>query len=266
MLSLSQLLLPLVALTASGLTLFSGFGLGTILMPAFAIFFPVEVAVAATGVVHLANNLFKLALLGRRADWGVVARFALPGALAAIAGAWLLTALAHFPAIGSYTLAGSTFQVSLVKLVLGALIAAFAVLELAPSLEARIRLDKRHLPLGGALSGFFGGLSGHQGALRSAVLLKCGLGKEAFITTGVVCAVVVDVTRLATYGVAFFLDHFQSIKEAGGLGIVALTTLAAFAGAFMGTRLMKKVTMRAVQIIVGGLLLLVALGLMGGLI
>ena len=68
----------------------------------------------------------------------------------------------------------------------------FALLELVPSLEARIKFDKKYLPLGGALSGFFGGISGHQGALRSAVLLKCGLEKEAFIATGVVCAVVVD--------------------------------------------------------------------------
>ena len=54
-----------VALMVSGLTLFSGFGLGTLLMPTFALFFPVEVAVAATAVVHLANNVFKLFLVGQ---------------------------------------------------------------------------------------------------------------------------------------------------------------------------------------------------------
>ena len=53
------LLIGLVAFLASGLTLYSGFGLGTVLLPAFALFFPVEVAVAATGTVHLLNNLFK---------------------------------------------------------------------------------------------------------------------------------------------------------------------------------------------------------------
>ena len=31
-----------VALVVSGLTLFSGFGLGTVLMPALALFFPVD--------------------------------------------------------------------------------------------------------------------------------------------------------------------------------------------------------------------------------
>lgn len=68
-------LIGATALLASGLTLFSGFGLGTLLMPVFALFFPVAVAIAATAVVHLANNLFKLALLARLADWRVVLRF-----------------------------------------------------------------------------------------------------------------------------------------------------------------------------------------------
>ena len=63
----------LVALLGSGLTLFSGFGLGTLLLPVFALFFPVEVAIAATAVVHFLNNLFKLSLLGRNADYGLVA-------------------------------------------------------------------------------------------------------------------------------------------------------------------------------------------------
>ena len=78
-----------VALLVSGLTLYSGFGLGTLLMPVFALFFPVSVAVAATAVVHLLNNLFKVVLVGRRADWTVVARFGLPAALAAFVGAAL---------------------------------------------------------------------------------------------------------------------------------------------------------------------------------
>jgi len=86
---MTYLLICLTVFLVSGLTLFSGFGLGTVPMPAFALFFPLPVAIAATAVVHLANNLFKLALVGRDADWGVVWRFTLPVALAAIAGAFL---------------------------------------------------------------------------------------------------------------------------------------------------------------------------------
>ena len=77
---MDALLIAAAAFFVSGLTLFSGFGLGTVLMPAFALFFPVPTAIAATAVVHLANNLFKVGLVGRHADWRAVVRFAAPAA------------------------------------------------------------------------------------------------------------------------------------------------------------------------------------------
>ena len=55
-------LIAFAALVGSTLTLFSGFGLGTMMTPVFALFFPVPLAIAATAVVHLASNLFKLGL------------------------------------------------------------------------------------------------------------------------------------------------------------------------------------------------------------
>ena len=79
--SASYFLLPFTAFIISGLTLFSGFGLGTLLLPVFAFFFPLEVALAATAVIHMANNLFKVGLLSRQGDWEVVRRFGLPAAM-----------------------------------------------------------------------------------------------------------------------------------------------------------------------------------------
>lgn len=263
---MDYLVLCLTALLASGLTLFSGFGLGTLLLPALALFFPLPVAVAATALVHLANNLFKLALLGRGAVWPVVLRFALPAAAAAFAGAWLLSMLAGLPTLISYGLGAHTAQVTLVKLVIGLLILGFAWLELMPSLEDRLRPVARHLSLGGLLSGFFGGLSGHQGAFRSAFLLRAGLDKQAFVATGVVCAVVVDLARLVVYGQGFLWGHLDLLAQSGGLAKVGATCLAAFAGAYFGKRLLGKVTMASVRMIVAVMMGLVGLGLAAGLI
>ncbi len=66
------------------LTFFSGFGLGTILTPVFMIFFPVDLAIALTGVVHFFNNIFKLILVGKKADIKVTLLFGIPAVLAAI--------------------------------------------------------------------------------------------------------------------------------------------------------------------------------------
>ncbi len=254
------------ALLVAALTLYSGFGLGTLLMPVFALFFPVEVAVAATAIVHLLTNLFKFSLLWRHADAGVVIRFALPGALVAVAGASLLTTLADLPVLTEYSFAGHRYSIAPSRLVIGALILFFALVELAPRLGAMVRFGRQQLLVGGAISGFLGGLSGHQGALRSAVLIRCGLEKEAFIATGVVCAVVVDLSRLVVYGVMFYSESFGQLAESGGIQLAATATVAAFIGVSVSKRFMSRVTMHSVHRLVGVMLVLLALGLAAGLI
>jgi uncharacterized membrane protein YfcA len=74
----------------------------------------------------------------------------------------------------------------------------FAFLEIIPSFQ-KVQFGKDKLVLGGVLSGFFGGLTGIQGAIRSAFLIKSGLSKEAYIATGVMIACFIDFTRLSVY-------------------------------------------------------------------
>jgi uncharacterized membrane protein YfcA len=248
------------AFAASGLTLFSGFGLGTLLMPVFALFFGVETAVGLTAVVHFLNNLFKLVLLSRRADRAVVLRFGVPAVLAAFAGARALALLSRLPPLAGYEAFGEPREITAVKLSLGALMLAFAALEAWPA-AAAVSFDRRYLPLGGALSGFFGGLSGHQGALRSAFLVRSGLSKEGFVATGVVIACMVDATRMAVYATGFPLD---SLRAHGG--ILAAATASAFLGVLAGRLLLEKVTIVSVQRAVAGMLALIGLGLAAGLI
>ncbi len=262
---MSLVIVSLTALVVAALTLFSGFGLGTLLMPAFALFFPVEIAVAATAVVHLANNLFKLLLIGKWSAWPVVARFAPTAAIFAILGALLLNRMSGAEPLFRYNLAGRTCEVTTVKLVIAGLIMIFTIFELVPWLQ-KLSLDKRYLPLGGALSGFFGGLSGHQGALRTAFIVRAGLDKESFLGTIVVCAVAVDASRLTVYGSTFFQRDFAVLQEQGGGRLVIAATLSAFVGSFLGTRLVKKVTLETVHRVVGVMLLLLAASLAAGLI
>jgi uncharacterized membrane protein YfcA len=247
-------------LITAGLTLFSGFGLGTLFLPVFALFFPLELAVALTAVVHLANNLFKLGLLGKYADKTAVLRFGFPAILAAILGAWTLLWLSDLSPWLSYQLWGRHLQVAPVKLVVALLMVAFALMDLIPFL-AQFSLPPKYLPLGGVLSGFFGGLSGHQGALRSVFLLKCGLTKEAFIGTGVVIACLVDVTRLTVY-----VGHFSFTGLGENANLLLTAVASAWVGSFLGSRLLTRVTLRAIQIIVAVMLLAIALGLASGLI
>ncbi|MFB3080699.1 MAG: TSUP family transporter [Nitrosomonadaceae bacterium] len=254
-------LIGLVAFLVSGLTLFSGFGLGTVLMPVFALFFPVPLAIAATAVVHFANNIFKFGLMAKHANWRAVVRFSIPAALAALAGAVLLNMFDRMPLLGSYAFGGSTFEITVVKAAIGTLIVFFAILELSPWFQ-ELALPPRWLPLGGALSGFFGGLSGNQGALRSAFLLKAGLSKDAFVATGVVSAVFVDATRLMVYGTGFLASYLTKSQEL--ITPIVVGMICAFTGAFIGKQFLQRVTLKAVRVMVATAILLIGLGLLAG--
>lgn len=130
-------LIGVSALLVSGLTLFSGFGLGTVLMPVFALFFPLPLAIAATAVVH-------------------------------------------------------------------------------------------------------------------------------FVATGVVSAVIVDAARLVVYGASFMAGNFAQSQEL--LAPVAVGTICAFVGSFLGKRMLQKVTLRTVQVVVAVAMLLIGVGLAVGLV
>ncbi len=136
----------------------------------------------------------------------------------------------------------------------------FAVIDLIPYFN-NLQFNKNKLPIGGALSGFFGGLTGSQGALRSAFLIRAGLSKEVFIATTVVISCFVDITRLSIYATRIVnLD----LKE--NISVLISATLSAIAGAFIGNKLFKKVTFRFVKIVVAISLLIISLGLGLGLI
>lgn len=250
----------LAAFLASVMTFFSGFGLGTILLPVFTIFFPVEIAISLTGVVHFANNLFKLTLVGRKTDLQVLLRFGVPAIIASFAGAWLLLRITRMPALFDYELFGRTLEVTPVKLVVAVLLLIFSLLEVIPSVQ-RIQFGREKLPLGGLLSGFFGGLTGIQGAVRSAFLIRSGLSKEAYIATGVVIASLVDFTRLSVYA-----TRFRDAALHEHLPLIISAIAAAMAGALLGNRLLRKITIRSIQIIVAVMLFLVAIALGMGLI
>ncbi len=263
---MEYLVVCVVALVAAGLTLISGFGLGTLLMPAFAVFFPPEVAIGATAVVHLANSLFKLAAIGRWAKWSVVWKFGVPAIGGAVVGAGLLTLTTGLPVLAEYSIGPVAARVTPVGLLVGGLIVAFAFLEPWPAFEKK-RMSEKWLIRGGLLSGFFGGLSGHQGALRSVFLVRSGMDAKQFTGTGSTIAAIVDITRLAVYaaGAAMMSKDFGTAAGAPWT-LIAAACVCAFIGSAVGAQVVKKVTMKQVRKVVAVTLGVLGLGVMAGVL
>lgn len=257
---METIIICIVAAIASSLTFFSGFGLATILTPVMVIFFPIEIAIALTGIVHLLNNFYKISLVRKQINWKIGLMFGITAIIGAFIGAELLLVFSKSEPLYIYPIDEKEFEVTLIKLIISVLMIAFALFEFIPFLK-NIQFQKNKLYIGGFVSGFFGGLSGNQGALRSAFLLRYGLTKEEFIATGVLIACFVDLTRLSVY-----FNRFLNINVGDNITVLIGATLSAFAGAFIGSKLFKKITLEFVQWTVTIMVILIAIGLGTGLL
>jgi uncharacterized membrane protein YfcA len=253
-------LISITAFATAILTFFSGFGLGTILTPVFMLFFPVELAIALTGIVHFFNNIFKLILVGRNANQEVLLRFGIPAVLAAFLGSLVLLNITNSTPLFSYVAFGKLYEVYPIKFIVSILLILFASIDLIPYFQ-KLQFGKDKLILGGFLSGFFGGLSGNQGALRSAFLIKAGLSKEVFIGTAVVVSTFVDFTRLGVYA-----TRFEKSGLFENLELVIWATISAISGAYLGNKLLKKVTLGFLQVLTAIMLILMSICLGAGII
>ncbi len=258
------IIIPAVFITA-GLTLYSGFGLGTILMPVFALFFPVEEAIAATAVVHAVNSLFKIYFVGRKADGSIVLRFGLPAIGAAFLGAVALGYLSGLPSVAEYSVGAIKADIRPVKLVIGILIFCFAVLELLTKFKD-LKMGRKYLPAGGIVSGFFGGLSGHHGAVRAAFLVKSGISAEKYVGTNAMISFMVDFIRIIIYGFTFFFAKAENPIDMSQWPLIAAGVISAFFGVLIGKKFLHKITMRSIRVFAMTLLLFISFGLISGVV
>lgn len=256
---MTYVVIALTALAASFVTFFSGFGLGTILMPVFALFFNLPTAIALTAIVHLLNNIFKLGLVHQNIRYSLLLKFGVPALLASFLGAWLLETISKLSLVlYEYRLGSKYFYITWQGLIIGGIILIFSIIELSKKLS-RIKFNPKLIIPGALLTGFFGGLSGHQGALRSAFLLRLRLDKAVFIATGVGIACMVDVARLSVY--TFSLKDVTS-----NMDILATAVISAFAGAFLGNRIFHKTSMPVLKWIIGGFMFIVSILIIFGII
>ncbi|MBP9197313.1 MAG: sulfite exporter TauE/SafE family protein [Saprospiraceae bacterium] len=257
---LTGVILALVAFAASVLTFFSGFGLGTLLLAFMLLYFPTEIAIALTAVVHLFNNVFKWWLTKSHIDRYTVFNFGLPAILGAIAGVYALSFFTQFPALYNYSLYGHPHSISTTKIVVGSVMFIFVIWDWIPAFS-KINFSSSHQVLGGLITGFFGGLSGHQGALRSAFLVKGNLDKNTFIATGVAIACLIDLTRIPLY-----INHIKNTTLNSHSLLLAVCIIAALTGSIAGNFWLQKVTLKNIQTTVAIMVMIMAILLITGIL
>lgn len=230
-------------LFTSLLTLLSGFGLGTILTPVFALFYDVKLAILLVAIIHFMNNVLKFSLFRKHVDWKLLQRFGLVSVAGALLGAVLQAILFS----------------EWIKIFLGVILVILGIVEFIPERRA-VRLPRKIDIAGGFISGLLGGLVGNQGAIRSAYMLNYDLTKESFIGTATVIALLIDATRIPIY-LTTHAEYFSQIR-ADLLIVVAI----AFTGTIVGKRLLRNISPRAFKKIVAGFVVIVGIAFLSGIV
>jgi uncharacterized membrane protein YfcA len=199
-------------------------------------------------------------MLFRHIHYPTLLRFGVPAIIAALGGSLILEWFGTIPVLHSYHLGTYLCEISTLKIVLGSLMLFFAWFDLDPRFGAW-QLNKKWIPLGGLLSGFFGGISGHQGAFRSAFLTKAGLTKDEFLGTSNAIALVIDISRITVYSATLNFSELSGIK-----GVLLTGIVFAFIGTYFGKKLVKTTTLLGLKRIVGLFLLLLGTLFIGGIL
>jgi len=214
----------------------AGFGIGSVLTPLLGTALGVKLAVAAAAIPHVIGTALRLWIVRAHLDRSVLLSFGLTSAAGGLAGA-ALQSLASNP----------------VLTVVFAALLLFAGLGAITGYSRRLRFDRRGAWVGGALSGFLGGLVGNQGGIRSAAMLGFDVRKEAFVATSTAVALVVDGARVPVY-LATQGDALVAIAP-----LMAFAALGVVAGTVLGTWTLRRVPEAVFSRVVGVLLLLLGL-------
>ena len=167
---------------AAALTVPAGFGLSTMLTPVVLMLMDPHEAVAVVAVVHGAHNAGKSWTLWENIDFKAFRHYGIWLILGAIIGAILQNQVPQKPLLG----------------IIGVFLITLPLLTLSDSWKD-YRLAETNDRIGGFGSGFMGGLSGHQGALRAMFLTSRISDKMAYAATASIFALCVDLSRIPVY-------------------------------------------------------------------
>jgi uncharacterized membrane protein YfcA len=213
-----SILVLLVAIAGGAVAAVSGFGIGSLLTPVLAIRYGTKLAVGIVSIPHLIATVVRFLQLRQSIDKRIFVHFGVLSAIGGLLGA-LANAHTHNPAL---------------SIVFGCLL-SFAGLSGLSGYVDRMRFGHRTAWVAGALSGFFGGLIGNQGGIRSAALLGFDIQKEALVATATAIALIVDGARMPVY----LAIEANSILNAWMFLLVSVAGV--LIGTFWGVRLLRRI-------------------------
>lgn len=183
---LDLIIISFIAMLANAVGILSGFGTATIMTPTLLLFFPYTQCLLLSGVIVWVHNVLKASFYIKHINWRLLIYFGIPGVITTFLGASLVGILTK------------SELASLLPKALGALLIGYVIfLFLVPTFK--LEHDRKLSTLGGAAQGFFAGLFGIKGPVRTMFLAAYDLPKAEYLGTIGAISFFVDSTRLLTY-------------------------------------------------------------------
>jgi uncharacterized membrane protein YfcA len=196
------------SLASGGVAAVTGFGIGSIMTPLWALQIGTKAAVAAVTIPHFVATFMRFWMVRKKVDRRAFIHFGLTSAIGGLIGALLHRGL----------------ESDILRRIFGSLL-VFAGLMGFSGLSQKLRLNRTAAGIAGALSGIFGGLVGNQGGIRSGALMTFNLSKESLVATSTAVGLIVDGARLPVY----------LISDGPGLFALRIEILLCIFGVAMGT-------------------------------
>ncbi|MBI1999446.1 MAG: sulfite exporter TauE/SafE family protein [Parcubacteria group bacterium] len=231
--------LALLTLIAAMVGTVTGFGTSTLMIPVLVIFFPPVEAIFLVAIIHWFGNVWKVSLFRQGFNARLVALFGVSGLAASYFGAFI-------------TLGAS--EGTLLRF-LGAFLASYALfLMFRPAFK--IPAGNAAALFGGALSGFFAGMFGIGGAIRSMFLSAFDLPKAVYIATAGAIGLMVDSTRIIAY-----FGGGASLPRELWYGLLIFIPLS-FVGAHIAKRIVDRIPQNEFRAVIAFFLFAVGLKLL----
>ena len=211
------LFIALGAFIAAALTVPAGFGLSTMLTPLVLLIADPYEAVAIVAVIHGIHNGWKLVVLKNHIDFEAFKRYGIWLVIGATGGALLHSQVPQDP----------------LSLIIGIFLAILPILTISEGWTG-YRIPEANDRIGGFGSGFMGGLSGHQGALRAMFLKRRLNEKMSYAATASVLALCVDLTRIPVYII------FNGTKIFDNFTLLFALTISALLGVQIGKLFLER--------------------------
>jgi len=226
----------LLTLISASIGTMTGFGTSTIMVPILSLFLPIPETLLFVGVIHWFGDIWKILFFKKGLNWKLILLFGVPGIV-----------LSFFAAKLPLTLPESLLQRSL-----GLFLIAYVVfLFFKP--DWKIKPSTTTAVLGGSLSGFFAGIFGVGGAIKSTFLTAFDLKKSVFLFTSGVIGLLIDSSRISQY-------WLSGIKIGSNLMTALIICISvSLIGAYLAKKLVDKIPQKSFRLFIAVALLLVGL-------